>query len=61
VYWQAVLLLLTLSHTKLLEENKKAGLLATTEDVKRTIASKDTAVVDVRSSEEWAEKPLKWQ
>ena len=45
--------------TNLLEENKKEGLFATTEDVKKALKSKDTAVVDVRSSEEWAGAHIK--
>ena len=39
---------------KLLNENTKKGLRATTEEVKKALHSKDTAVVDVRTMEEWA-------
>ena len=40
--------------TKILKaENKKAGTVASTDDVKKAIASKDWAVVDVRTKEEW--------
>ena len=45
--------------TKLLEQNKKEGLRATTQDVKKAIASKDTAVVDVRTPLEWAGAHIK--
>ena len=43
----------------LLEQNKKEGLFATSEEVKKAIASKDTAVVDVRSIEEWSGAHIK--
>ncbi|AXK49412.1 hypothetical protein CRU87_04875 [Aliarcobacter trophiarum LMG 25534] len=36
------------------EEAKKDGNLATTDDVKKALSSKDWAVVDVRTMEEWA-------
>jgi rhodanese-related sulfurtransferase len=38
---------------KLLKENEKNGLRATTEEVKKALKSKDTLVVDVRTLEEW--------
>lgn len=40
--------------TKLKAENKKNGLFATADDVKKALASKDWQVVDVRTIEEWA-------
>jgi len=45
--------------TKLLEQNNKEGLRATSDDVKKAIKSKDTAVVDVRTPEEWAGAHIK--
>jgi rhodanese-related sulfurtransferase len=45
--------------TKLLEQNEKEGLRATTDDVKKAIKSKDTAVVDVRTPLEWAGAHIK--
>ncbi|SFZ98009.1 hypothetical protein MNB_SV-5-1669 [hydrothermal vent metagenome] len=39
---------------KLIAENIKNGLRASTDDVKKALKSKDTAVVDVRSEVEWA-------
>ena len=45
--------------TKLLEQNKKEGLRATTDEVKKAIKSKDTAVVDVRTPLEWAGAHIK--
>jgi len=38
---------------KLLQENKKNGLFATTAEVKKALHSKDTLVVDVRTHQEW--------
>mgnify|MGYP000915257300 CR=1 FL=1 len=40
-------------------ENKKNGLYATTEDVKKAIKDPAWAVVDVRTSEEWAGAHIK--
>ena len=45
--------------TKLLEQNKKEGLRATTQEVKKAIKSKDTAVIDVRTPLEWAGAHIK--
>ncbi|RUM45168.1 MAG: hypothetical protein DSY46_03675 [Hydrogenimonas sp.] len=45
--------------TKLLQENQKHGLLATTDEVKKALHSKDTLVVDVRTEEEWAAAHIK--
>jgi len=39
---------------ELLQENIKAGLYASTDDVKKALKSKDTLVVDVRTKEEWS-------
>jgi len=44
---------------KLLQKNIKEGLRATTEDVKKALKSKDTAVVDVRTPIEWAGAHIK--
>lgn len=43
----------------LIAQNKKNGLAATTEDVKKAIKSTDTAVVDVRTDIEWASAHIK--
>lgn len=44
---------------KLKEEAKKEGTLATTADVKKALESKDWAVVDVRTMEEWTGGAIK--
>jgi len=44
---------------KLLHENIKNGLRATTDEVKKALKSKDTLVVDVRTAEEWAGAHIK--
>jgi rhodanese-related sulfurtransferase len=44
---------------ELLKENVKNGLRATTDEVKKALHSKNTAVVDVRSKEEWAGAHIK--
>ena len=44
---------------KLLKENTKNGLRATTDEVKKAFHLKDTAVVDVRTKEEWAGAHIK--
>ncbi len=44
---------------KLVKENKKNGLFATTEEVKKALTSKDTLVVDVRTKEEWSAAHIK--
>jgi len=44
---------------KLLKENQKNGLRASTEELKKALHSKDTAVVDVRTKEEWAGAHIK--
>ena len=43
----------------LIAQNVKNGLRATTKDVKEAVLSKDTAVVDVRSPEEWSAAHIK--
>ena len=45
--------------TALLEKNEKEGLRATTEEVKKALQEKDTAVVDVRTPLEWAGAHIK--
>ena len=45
--------------TALLEKNEKEGLRATTEELKKALQAKDTAVVDVRTSLEWAGAHIK--
>ena len=45
--------------TALLEKNEKAGLRATTEELKKALQAKDTAVVDVRTPLEWAGAHIK--
>ena len=44
---------------KLLKENAKNSLQATSDEVKKALHSKDTAVVDVRTKEEWAGAHIK--
>ena len=44
---------------KLLQENEKSGLVATTNEVKKALKSKDILVVDVRTKEEWAGAHIK--
>jgi len=44
---------------KLLEENIKNNLCATTDEVKKALKSKDTLVVDVRTAQEWAGAHIK--
>lgn len=43
----------------LIQENKKSGNFASTEEVKKAIASKDWIVADVRTAEEWAAAQIK--
>ena len=45
--------------TALLGKNEKEGLRATTEEVKKALQAKDTAVVDVRTPLEWAGAHIK--
>lgn len=40
-------------------DNEKKGLYATTDEVKKALTSKDWAVVDVRTAEEWAGAHIK--
>ncbi len=44
---------------KLLQQNIKNGLRATTDEVKKALKSKDTLVVDVRTVQEWAGAHIK--
>ena len=45
--------------TKLKAENKKAGNVATADDVKKALKSKDWIVADVRTMEEWSAAHIK--
>ncbi|MCB4748107.1 MAG: rhodanese-like domain-containing protein [Sulfurovum sp.] len=44
---------------KLKEQNRKNGTMASTDDVKKALKSKDWAVVDVRTLEEWNAASIK--
>jgi len=44
---------------KLLQENIKNGMRATTDEVKEAIKTKNALVVDVRTAEEWAGAHIK--
>lgn len=43
----------------MIDENKKSGNYATTEEVKQALASKEWIVADVRTEEEWAGAQIK--